>query len=48
MAEIRRAGTRLAAEGRIDVTQKGDAVPPDAPGPIRYRLARTAKHKSER
>lgn len=37
--EVRRVGAALAADGRIDITQKGVRAPPDAPlrGPIRYR-----------
>lgn len=41
MEEARRAGRRLAAAGRIEVTQNGRVVDPtDAKGPIRYRRVR--------
>lgn len=40
LERVRRAGRRLAASGRIEVTQKGRVVDfSDARGPIRYRIA---------
>jgi hypothetical protein len=39
IAETRKAGTELADEGLIEVTQGGQPVSPrDVAGPIRYRL----------
>jgi hypothetical protein len=39
MARVRDAAARLADEGRIDVTQRGEPVDPrTARGPIRLRL----------
>ncbi len=41
MERTRRAARRLAAEGRLEVTQRGRVVDPSAArGPIRLRLAR--------
>lgn len=37
MPAARRIAFELAAEGRVDVTQHGDRVEPDARGPIRIR-----------
>lgn len=37
MPAARRIAFELAAEGRVDVTQKGEVVEPDARGPIRIR-----------
>ncbi|MEU3828197.1 DUF3253 domain-containing protein [Streptomyces sp. SID486] len=38
MEPVRRAAARLAAEGRVEVTQHGDAVDPArARGPVRIR-----------
>ena len=36
MDAVRAAGAALAAEGRLVVSQRGERVPPDAPGAIRY------------
>lgn len=39
MVATRRVAARLTAEGRLEVTQRGEAVDPDiAKGPIRLRL----------
>ena len=41
MEPVRRAARRLAADGRVDILQRGRKVDPDnARGPIRLRLAR--------
>ncbi|MFJ6001625.1 DUF3253 domain-containing protein [Arthrobacter sp. NPDC092385] len=37
MPAARRIAFELAGEGRVDVTQHGDRVEPDARGPIRIR-----------
>lgn len=37
MPTARRISFDLAAEGRVDVTQRGEIVQPDARGPIRVR-----------
>ncbi|MDJ0849959.1 MAG: DUF3253 domain-containing protein [Myxococcota bacterium] len=42
MERTRRAARRLAAEGRVEVTQRGRVVDPSAArGPIRLRLVRS-------
>lgn len=41
MEPVRQEGQALAAEGKIQITQKGQVIDPKAArGPIRYRLCR--------